>query len=380
MFYLKGDLITEGQRHHDKVVGILNGKITFVGDAPLSTDAKVYETKGLICPGFVDLHIHGVSGFDFMDSGEVFGEIANELPRFGVTSFLATSRTAGLPELINFLESAKGFKGSPSSGAQLLGVHIEGPWISPRYPGAQKKSLIRNLTVEDVEQILLPFSDIISIITLAPEEVGDLSLIERLRSKGICLSAGHTNATLEEIGAAIKAGLTQTTHTFNAMSRVHHREPGAGAASLYYDELTCEVIADGLHVHPGMIGLLFKVKGREKMMLVSDCTGYNHLEDGDYFYRGKELVVIGHKVTLKDGTLAGSAVTLDEGVKYAVDQCRVPLEDAVYMAGKVPLKAIGKDAVKGSVKEGFDADLVVLDEELKVEMTIVNGEIVYKNE
>jgi N-acetylglucosamine-6-phosphate deacetylase len=378
MFYLKGDLITEGQRHHDKVVGILNGKITFVGDAPLSTDAKVYETKGLICPGFVDLHIHGVSGFDFMDSGVAFGEIANQLPRFGVTSFLATSRTAGLPELINFLESAKGFMGSPSSGAQLLGVHIEGPWISPQYPGAQKKSLIRSLTVEDVEHVLLPYSDIISIITFAPEEVGDLSLIEILRSKGICLSAGHTNATLEEIGAAIKVGLTQTTHTFNAMSRVHHREPGTAAASLYYDELTCEVIADGLHVHPGMIGLLFKVKGREKMILVSDCTGYNDLEDGEYSCRGKDLIVTGHKVTLKDGTLAGSAITLDKGVKYAVEHCGIPLEDAVYMAGRGPLKAIGKETGKGKIEKGFDADIVVLNQELSIEATIINGEVVYR--
>jgi N-acetylglucosamine-6-phosphate deacetylase len=378
MFYLKGDLITDGQRHHDKVVGILNGKITFVGDAPLSTDAIVYETKGLICPGFVDLHIHGVSGFDFMDSGVAFGEIANQLPRFGVTSFLAASRTAGLPELINFLESAKGFMGSPSSVAQLLGVHIEGPWISPRYPGAQKKSLIRNLTVKDVEHVLLPFSDIISIITLAPEEVEDLSLIERLRSKGICLSAGHTNATLEEIGAAIKSGLTQTTHTFNAMSPAHHREPGTAAASLYYDELTCEVIADGLHVHPGIIGLLFKVKGREKMILVSDCTGYNDLEDGEYSCRGKDLIVTGHKVTLKDGTLAGSAITLDKGVKYAVEDCGISLEDAVYMAGRGPLKAIGKETGKGKIEKGFDADIVVLDQELSIEATIIDGEVVYR--
>jgi N-acetylglucosamine-6-phosphate deacetylase len=380
MFYLKGDLITEGQRQHDKLIGILNGKITFVGDAPLSTDAKVYETKGLICPGFVDLHIHGVSGFDFMDSGEAYREIANQLPRFGVTSFLATSRTAELPELINFLESAKGFKGSPSSGAQLLGVHIEGPWISPQYPGAQKKSLIRSLTVEDVEHVLLPYSDIISIISFAPEEVEDLSLIKRLRSKGICLSAGHTNATLEEIGAAIMVGLTQTTHTFNAMSPAHHRDPGTAAASLYYDELTCEVIADGLHVHPGMIGLLFKVKGREKLMLVSDCTGYNHLEDGEYFYRGKELVVTGHKVTLKDGTLAGSAVTLDKAVKYAVENCGIPLEDAVYMASGGPLTSIGKKNGKGRIQEGYNADIVLLNQELSVEMTIVNGEIVYRGE
>jgi N-acetylglucosamine-6-phosphate deacetylase len=377
LFYLKGDLITDGQRHKDKVVGILNGKIMCVRDAPLSNDAEVYETNGVICPGFVDLHIHGVSGFDFMDSAEAFGEIAKKLPCFGVTSFLATSRTSERQDLIDFLESSKGFTDLPSC-AQLLGVHIEGPWISPEYPGAQKKSLIRTLTAEEAENVLLPFSDIISIITLAPEEAGDFPLFEKLRSKGICLSAGHTNASLEEIEAAITYGLTQTTHTFNAMSPVHHRTPGTAAAALYFDELTCEVIPDGQHVHPRMIELLFKVKGREKMILISDCTGYNDLKDGEYSCRGKDLIKTGHKVTLKGGALAGSAITLDKGVKYVVEHCGISLEDAVYMASRGPLAAIGKSASKGKIKEGYDADIVVLNQDLSVEATMINGEIAYR--
>jgi N-acetylglucosamine-6-phosphate deacetylase len=378
MFYLKGDLITDGQRHRDKVIGIFNGKIIYVGDAPLSNDAEVYETNGLICPGYVDVHIHGVSGFDFMDSAEAFGEIAKKLPRFGVTSFLATSRTAERPDLIDFLDSSKGFMGLPSY-AQLLGVHIEGPWISPEYPGAQKKTLIRTLTANEVEEVLLPFADIISIITLAPEEVGDLSLFEKLRSKGICLSAGHTNASLEEIGTAIEYGLTQTTHTFNAMSPVHHRMPGVAAAALYFDELTCEVIPDGLHVHPQIIELLFKVKGREKMILISDCTGYNDLEDGEYFSRGKDLIKTGHKVTLKNGALAGSAVTVDKGVKFIVEHCGISLEDAVYMASRGPLAAIGKEEGKGRIEAGYDADIVLLNQDLSVEATMIGGEFVYGN-
>jgi N-acetylglucosamine-6-phosphate deacetylase len=379
LYYLKGDIITDGQRFSNKTIGISKGKIFYVGeDEPINV-SNLYITKGVICPGFVDIHLHGVSGDDFMDSAEAFDKVAERLPRFGVTSFLATSRTAAISDLENFLLQAKRFE-RKLSYAQLLGVHIEGPWISPVYPGAQKGSLIRRLTAEDAQRIILPHFDIISIITLAPEEAEDGSVLEQLYSNGIRLSAGHTNASLEDVKLAIGHGLRQITHTFNAMSPVHHRSPGTAAAALICEELTCEIIPDGLHVHPDMIEFLYKVKGREKLILISDCTGYNSLEDGEYFLRGKHLIKEGNQLKLKDGPLAGSAITLDKGVKYAVDQCGIPLEDAVYMAGTGPLKAIGIDAVKGSIKEGFDADLVVLDEGLKVEMTIIEGEIVYKNE
>ncbi len=378
MYYLKGDIITDGQRFANKTIGISNGKIFYVGeDEPIDV-RNLYITKGVICPGFVDIHLHGVSGDDFMDSAAAFDKIAERLPRYGVTSFLATSRTADLSDLEEFLVHAERFERQPSY-ASLLGVHVEGPWISPVYPGAQKSSLIRRLTAEDAHRIILPHADIISIITIAPEEVEDPAVLHQICSHGIRLSAGHTNASAEDVRLAIKHGLRQITHTFNAMSPVHHRNPGTAAAALIFEELMCEIIPDGLHVHRDMIGFLYKVKGREKMMLISDCTGYNNLEDGEYLLRGKHIVKEGNSLRLKDGPLAGSAITLDKGVKYAVEHCGIPLEDAVCMAGKSPLKAIGKDAVKGSIKEGYDADLVVLDEELTVEMTIAGGEIVYKN-
>ncbi|MEG9295871.1 N-acetylglucosamine-6-phosphate deacetylase [Mangrovibacillus sp. Mu-81] len=379
MYYLKGDIITDGQRFFNKTIGISKGKIFYVGEEEPINASNLYITKGVICPGFVDIHLHGVSGDDFMDSAAAYDKIAQRLPRYGVTSFLATSRTASISDLEDFLMHARRFERKPSY-AHLLGVHVEGPWISLAYPGAQKGSLIRRLTNEDAQHILLPHSDIISIITLAPEEVEDRSVLVQLYSNGIRLSAGHTNAGLEDMKLAITHGLRQVTHTFNAMSPVHHRSPGTAAAALICEELTCEIIPDGHHVHPEMIEFLYKVKGREKLMLISDCTGYNSLDDGEYFFRGKHLIKEGNQMRLKDGPLAGSAITLDKGVKYAVEQCRIPLEDAVYIAGKGPLQAIGKEAEKGSIKDGFDADLVVLNEELSVEMTIVAGEIVYKKE
>lgn len=378
MKYVRGDIITGGHRLEDKAIGISNGKIVSVGEGESVPDARVHRVKGIICPGFVDIHIHGLCGYDFMDGGSAFDEIAGRLPRYGVTSFLATSRTSEPSELMDFLHYAQEFRKKTSTGSGLLGVHIEGPWISPLYPGAQKKSLIKKFSKEDIRDIIGPFSDLISIVTLAPEEVGDVSLFKELVEKGIRISAGHTQASMEEIGVAIKHGLSQVTHTFNAMSPVHHRTPGTAAAALYYEELACEIITDGLHVHPNMIELLYQIKGKEKMLLISDCTGYNDLEDGEYSFRGKELVKTGDKVTLKNGALAGSAITLEKGIKYVVENCGIPVEDAVYMASEGPLDAIGKEINKGRIEVGYDADLVVLEEDLSVVATYLNGEIVYE--
>ncbi|KPL59217.1 N-acetylglucosamine-6-phosphate deacetylase [Rossellomorea vietnamensis] len=380
MNYVRGDIITGGKRLEDKVIGISNGKIVSVGEGESVPDAPVHRVKGVICPGFVDVHIHGLCGYDFMDGAGAFDEIAGRLPCYGITSFLATSRTSEPSDLMDFLHHAQGFRRKTPTGAGLLGVHIEGPWISPLYPGAQNKSLIKKFSKEDIRGIIRPFSDLISIVTLAPEEVGDVSLFKELVEKGIRISAGHTQASMEEIGVAIKHGLTQVTHTFNAMSPVHHRKPGTAAAALFYEELACEIITDGLHVHPDMIELLYKIKGKENMLLVSDCTGYNDLKDGEYSFRGKELVKTGDKVTLKNGALAGSAITLDKGIKYVVENCGIPLEDAVYMASEGPLHAIGKEINKGRVEVGYDADLVVLGKDLSVVATYLSGEVVYEEE
>ncbi|UOQ86958.1 N-acetylglucosamine-6-phosphate deacetylase [Gracilibacillus salinarum] len=374
-------MITDNRIMKDCFVEIRGDEITWIGNEKKNLDHALYEVKdGFICPGLTDVHIHGVNGFDFMDNQEAFTDIANSLPSYGVTSFLATSRTAAEKDVEQFLRRVKIHQNSPSGGANCLGAHLEGPWISPAYSGVQSKSYIRELTWNDVDTIINPYLKNISVITLAPEEVEKHAILNYLQSNGIHISAGHTNASLEEIGGAIDSGLTQITHTFNAMSPVHHRTPGTAAASLYYDDITCEIIADGIHVNPSMIELLYKVKGQEKMILISDCTGYNDLADGEYFFRGKNLVKAGNKVTLKSGQLAGSAITLDKGLKYIVEQCHIPLEQAVYMATQGPLNAIGQGETRGRIAAGYKADIMILNSDLMVERTIVNGKKVYSRD
>lgn len=374
MYYLQGDIITGGTIYKDMFVEIRDKKITFVGRAPRSYNIPVYKVKGFICPGFIDIHIHGVDGYDFMDK-DAFPFISKLLPMYGVTSFVATSRTAPLSDITSFLEEASLHQ---QYGSKLLGVHLEGPWINLKYTGAQRQSDIRKFTYEDMEEIIKPYRNLIKKITLAPEELPEFSMIRDLKALGIKMSAGHTNASFDEIREAIKYGLNQVTHTFNAMSPFHHRSPGTAAAALYFEELICELITDGIHVHPAMAELLYRLKGKERLAIVSDCTGYNKLPDGEYKLRGKQLTRRGNKVTLKDGILAGSAITLDKGVKYAVENCRIPLEDAVFMATETPLISLGSDEKVGKVQAGYYADIVILDEELIVEETIINGESLFR--
>ncbi|WP_407267878.1 N-acetylglucosamine-6-phosphate deacetylase [Radiobacillus sp. PE A8.2] len=287
VFYLFGSVISDALIMTNTYVEVTNSTITYVGKEKQNSTYPVIDVnEAYICPGFIDNHVHGLSGYDFMDDEFAITAIANGLPEFGVTSFVATTRTAPLEQIEEALRNANNYLLSKIGKAELLGVHLEGPWISQKYCGAQKKELIRNLTWMDLE-IIDRYIDIISLITLAPEEIDDLSLITYWGQQGIHLSAGHTAADVEEMEAAKEAGVKQVTHMFNAMSSFHHRTPGTAAAALLFDEIQCELIADGHHVTPKMIELLYKVKGFKKINLISDCTGYNHLENGLYHFRKK---------------------------------------------------------------------------------------------
>ncbi|OCA85866.1 N-acetylglucosamine-6-phosphate deacetylase [Bacillus sp. FJAT-27225] len=379
-FYLAGTVVTDKSIFENMIIEIRDGKIIYAGNnhETIREDLPCYQAAGWICPGFIDSHIHGVNGFDFMDgTKEGFNCIREGLPQFGVTSFLATSRAAPLEDIKTFLLLGKQAV-QEQSGAECLGVHLEGPWINPKYQGAQKAEYMLNPVLKDAESILNFAEGTIRIVTLAPELPNSLEVIKLLHKNNVAVSAGHTDASYEEIEKAVRSGLSRITHFFNAMAPISHRKITVSFAALYLNSLHCELIADGFHVHPKMIEWLFRLKGADHLTLISDCTGTNQLPDGRHLIGGKTVFKQDGKVTLENGSLAGSSLTLNRAVQYAVRNCAIPLEDAVHMASYNPAQVCGVANRKGKIAAGYDADLVILTDDLEVETTIVGGDVIFQ--
>lgn len=379
-FYLKGNVVTDKKIEEGMLIEIKAGKIIFFGKQAENNRLNIpsFEVAGWICPGFIDTHIHGLNGHDFMDgTKEGFYRIQDGLPYYGVTSFLSTSRAAPLEDLKTFLLLNKQVAKEKRKGAHLLGVHLEGPWINPKYKGAQRAEYMKVPVQEDIDIIIRLAGDILRIVTLAPELPKAMKLIQILNEGKVVVSAGHTDATYEEIQKAIFKGLSRMTHCFNAMAPISHRKLTAAFAALDLKALHCEIIADGFHVNPKIIEFLYKMKGADNITLISDCTGTNQLPDGCHQIGGKIINKKDGKVTLLDGRLAGSSLTLDKAVQYVVDRCNIPIEKAVQMATYNPAAVCGVGDKKGRIALGYDADLVLLSRELEVENTIIAGEFVF---
>ncbi|WP_077618120.1 N-acetylglucosamine-6-phosphate deacetylase [Bacillus sinesaloumensis] len=380
-FYVNGNVVTDKKIFENTLVEIKDGKIIFVGDKSKKKlkDLPFYQIEGWICPGFIDTHIHGLNGADFMDcKKEGFYHIQNGLPQFGVTSYLSTSRAAPLEDIKTFLLLSKEVALEKHPGAQLVGVHLEGPWISKQYKGAQQSEFILNPTMKDVQSVLHLDENLVRIITLAPELPNTKEIISFLHNRKIMISAGHTGANYEEIEEAMRYGLSRVTHCFNGMAPISHRTLTAAFAALDIDALHCEVIADGFHVHPKMIEWLHQIKGTDNITLVSDCTGTNQLQDGCHQIGGKTVYKQDGKVMLENGSLAGSSLTLDKAVQFLVNRCGIPIEEAVYMASFNPSIVSGVSDRKGRIANGYDADIVILSRDLEVKSTIIKGEFVYR--
>ncbi|WP_010281358.1 N-acetylglucosamine-6-phosphate deacetylase [Bacillus timonensis] len=379
-FYLQGNVVTDKRIYKNRLLEIKDGKIIFVGkkDDRKKEDLPFYQVDGWICPGYIDTHIHGLNGDDFMDrTKEGFYRIQDGLPSFGVTSFLSTSRAATLDDIKTFLLLSKQVAAEKRNGAQLLGIHLEGPWINQKYKGAQKEEYIIEPEIEGVRSTLHIAEDLIRIVTLAPELPHGLEVIKLLHDKKVAISAGHTDASYEEIEQAIEYGLSRITHCFNGMAPITHRNLTVAFAALDKEELHCEMIADGIHLHSKIIELLYKMKGVDHITLISDCTGTNQLPEGCHQIGGKTVYKQDGKVTLANGSLAGSALTLDKAVQYIVFTCSVPIEEAVQMATYNPAIVSGVSHRKGRIAVGYDADLVILSTELEVKSTIIDGNFVF---
>jgi N-acetylglucosamine-6-phosphate deacetylase len=358
-----GRVVTpDGVRERD--VHVRGGRFTAEGDPA----AEIVELDGRwLLPGFVDVHVHGGGGAqsNTSDPGEV-RRMARFHAQHGTTALLATTVAGGVDELLVAEEAIRAVIAAPGEGeAAVLGIHLEGPFLSPVWPGAIEA---RHFLAPDL-QLAEPLLEGggVRLVTLAPELPGALELIRRLVAAGVVVSCGHTDATYEQARAAVTAGARAVTHAFNAMRPLHQREPGMLGGLLDLPEVTCEVICDGVHVHPAAVRLLRRVKGTARTMLVTDAIEATGLPDGDYRLGDRTVAVRDGRATLPGSeTIAGSTLTMDQAVRNVVAFCDVTVEQAARMAATTPAELLGIADRRGAIEPGLDADLVVLEPDLSL--------------
>lgn len=360
-------------------VVVHEGKITELREAGYVGENDVIDLGGnYLAPGFVDLHIHGALGRDTMEaSAEAFRAICDYHASGGTTSLLLTTATAPIVAIGKVIKKVR----ATQSIKQIAGVHVEGPFISKVKPGAQRTALIRKPTPKACAP-LLAHADVIKRMTLAPEVPGAIALIDKLREHNIDPSGGHSDAWEEDARIAFEHGMRNVTHTFNCMSSARRRGIDRVAGLLEFAmserDITCELIADGHHVSPTLMKMLYQAKGARGICLVTDATAGAGLPDGSKFsLYGNKCIVEGGVCLLADrSALAGSAARMIDLVRTMVTKVNVPLHEAVAMATDTPAHAIGLHT-KGQFKFGNDADFVVISPELEVVRTFVGGEEIF---
>lgn len=374
---LSGNIITKEKIIEKGILTIENGKITSITSNYIFRTKVDYDLEeNYISPGFIDVHIHGCIGKDFLNCKyNDLEEIALFLAKKGVTSFVPTIATAPLEEMREALEKIERYIRNQKSGAKILGIHLEGPFLNPKYKGAQREDCIIKPNLKILKDLLSPN---LRIMTLAPEIEGSFEIIKYLANKKIVVSAGHTDASLEVMEKATKLGLSHITHLFNGMRPLHHREPGIVGLSLVDDRVSVEIIADGFHLAEIILQMVCKIKPKDKVLLVTDAMMAAGLKDGEYSLAGQKVVVKDGKATLESGSLAGSTLTMDRAVKNIKEKAKLKIEEAVSMASYSPARLLGIEERKGTLEIGKDADITVFDQNLNIKMTIIEGNIIYK--
>lgn len=328
--------------------------------------------NALVVPAFIDEHIHGAGGADVMDgSVDALGVIADTLAREGTARFCATTMTQSNANTLAALAAVKAYREKRrQTGAELIGVHLEGPFVSAKRAGAQPREYIMPPDIELFDEYMRASGGCVKLLTVAPEAVGAERLIEHAAACGVVCSLGHTDATYAEAVHAAECGARCVTHTFNAQSPFTHREAGTVGAALLTDALYTELIADGIHVSVPAIKLLVKNKPEGKIVLITDSIRAKGLPDGESELGGQKVFVRRGEARLADGTLAGSVLKMNDAVKLLVRQCGMRVETAVDCATIVPARNLGIDGICGSIEVGKAADFAVLDDDFNVLMTV----------
>ncbi|MCE5259252.1 MAG: N-acetylglucosamine-6-phosphate deacetylase [Chloroflexi bacterium] len=345
------------------------------GAPPVLPEAHILDLRGRdLLPGFIDMHTHGAVGRDVMEAEPAaLCAIARFLGQHGVTSFLASTITAAPRQIDAALDAISKVMQQNTGGAQLLGAHLEGPYIEAARRGAHDPAQIRLARAEEYNAYLK--SGAIKLLTIAPEFPENLDLLSAAVSLGITVALGHSSSTYEQVCQAVVLGATQITHLFNAMEPLHHRTPGMVGAALTLPNLTCEVIADLVHLAVPVLQLAYSAKGAERLALITDAMSATGMSDGEYHIWGSSITVRNGEARTPSGTLAGSTLTLERGLVNMMRACNLSLEQALPMVTSVPARQLHLEH-KGKIAVGNDADLVVWDGKQAL-MTMVRGKILY---
>lgn len=390
-----GTIITPNRLIHDGYLEMLDGKIQSVGrmdeldtcSAPGSDSRRIVDVHGrYVAPGFIEMHAHGGGGADVMDGTvEAILTIAKAHAAAGVTSILPSTLTSSMPNLYRVIQSFKAAKKLNTSGSGLIGLHLEGPYLSPAMSGAQDPRYLKE--PDPAEYLPLVEDADIRRWSVSPELPGALEMGRHLRDHGILAAIAHTNANYDTVLAAMDAGYTHITHFYSCTSTVSrdrgYRIAGALEAGYLEDDLTVEVIADGKHLPPSLLRLVYKSKGHDRTALVSDSMRAMGMPEGEYILGD---VHEGQKVVVEDGvaaypdrsSLAGSVTGGNQLVRNMVSLADVPLVQAIRMMTRTPARILGISSAKGTLAAGMDADVVVLDSTLDVWMTMVAGRVVFE--
>ncbi len=361
-------------------IAISDGKIDalFKGEPPGELAGRDYNLvdchENYIIPGFIDLHLHGAKGFDFTiaSTEEIIEAVSYHATAGGTTALLPTLVSAPLDCIKRASENIKKAGGKINS-PQILGVHLEGPFLNPWYKGAHTEEHLKYPEPALIEDLTISIGKDLAIMTMSPELPHALEAISYLSRQGIVAALGHSGASLQEVQSAVNKGLCHAVHTYSAMRRFHHRSPGALGAVLTIDDISAEIVADSIHTDPAAVKLFFRAKPTDKSVLVTDALAVCGMADGSYFLGDKKIIKRTGKAFLEDGTLAGSTLTMNRALAGAVKMTSLSLEKILSSATINPARVLGLADQKGSLEKGKDADIVILDADYNVVSTICRG-------
>lgn len=360
---------------------IRDGKVEKIGQA-LQVEADIFldgtAKNWIVMPGFIDMHIHGSAGFDMMDATEeALRGMSRSLVKEGTTSYLPTTITQRVDAIEAALENVNGFVNNEDE-AEVLGIHVEGPYISTKWAGAQPIEHISEPSIEQFLKWQQLSGNRIKQVTVAPEIVGGFEFVQAMSEEGIISSIGHSDASSDEVEKAVQLGAKQATHLYNQMRPFHHRDTGVVGSVLLDDHMKVEIIVDYIHSHMKAVNLAYRLKGAEGIILITDAMRAKGLEYGEYDLGGQTVYVTEKGAHLSSGALAGSILTMDQAVRNMKLTTGCSLQELVSMSSTNAAKQL-KLSHKGYIDEGFDADLVILDLELNVQKTICRGNIVFES-